>query len=69
MGKQPLEPFQQCELCVWMSAKQSRCMTQTLIFLSVIISLCIYLYIECEGDSATRPTWFGSVEAKQMETM
>lgn len=42
-------------------------MTQTLIFLPMIISLYIYPYIGCEGDSTTRPTWFGIAEAKQME--
>lgn len=44
-------------------------MTQTFIFLPLIISLYLYPYIGCEGDGATQPAWFGSAEAKQMEKM
>lgn len=69
MNKQSQEAFQPCELCVWMPTKQSWCMIQTLVFLPVIISLYIYPYIWCEGDSPTRPIWFGNAKAKQMEKM
>lgn len=69
MDKQSWGPFQPCELCVWMPTKQSCYMTQILVFLPLIISLYIYPYIGCEGESPNRPTQFESAKAKPMEKM
>ena len=44
-------------------------MTQILVFLPLIISLYIYPYIGCEGESPNRPTQFESAKAKPMEKM
>ena len=60
---------QSCELCVWMPTKHSCYMTQILVFFPLIISLYIYPYIGCEGESPNRPTQFESAKAKPMEKM